>query len=207
MIKVHTLDGEVKDLEWARETYAIDIIDHPDALFRVVELWETEGLPTLSIQAFDEEGRPARGERAVLYWPDAPDLPDSGWENRGILSTPTGPLGACSHVYGPGATTEEGRPGPHAIWLKGEGRSQMITGLGMWRFIGYRHLDIVFQMQSEPVPPEPPEPPEPPVPPGPPPPPPPTPPPGPPDDWDEAVRTAIERLQGAIDALESLPSA
>jgi hypothetical protein len=70
----------------------------------------------------------------------------------------------------------------------------MITGLGMWRFVGYRHLDIVYQIRSEPLPPGPP-------------PPPPPPPPGPPDDWNEAVRTAIDRLQAAIEALEALLTA
>ena len=194
MVKVHTLDGEVKDLDWARETYAIDVVDHPDAVYHVVELWETEGLVTLSIQVWAENGGAARGERAVLSWPDAPELPDSGWENRGILSTPTNAMGVCEHIYGPGATTEEGRPGPHSIWLRGKGRSQMIAGLGMWRFVGYRHLDIVYQMRSEPLPPGPP-------------PPPPPPPPGPPDDWNEAVRTAIDRLQAAIEALEALLAA
>ena len=162
-VKVHSLDGAIHDYAWAQEVWGVEIVERLDGEFRAVEFYEVESLPLVEITIRDKAG-PVRGERAVLSWPDAPPAPGAGWEEKGLLSNPSNANGVCSHVYGSGADCSHGVAGPHSLWLFGPDKSDYIEGLGMWRHMGYRHLDIVFERREEepPGPPEPPEPPEPP---------------------------------------------
>jgi hypothetical protein len=113
-----------------------------------------EASASLAVTVRDADNRPAAGVDVVFYWPDAPKRDDVGWLGRGVIGT-TDHRGVTSFAMGPGAYYDPDKTaGPHAVWIKGEGISDLVTGLGMILGTNHTHLDVAYLPAAAPAPPD-----------------------------------------------------
>jgi hypothetical protein len=99
----------------------------------------------IGAQVLDSDGKPVAGISVVLWWPDAPPLPGSGYHNAGVIGR-TDARGLTSFPVGKGAYYNPAKvKGPHSLWLHDSGTSPRVSGLGMIAGTNHRHLDVTFQ--------------------------------------------------------------
>lgn len=158
------LAGKEREYAYAQAKYNCDLQVTPNAQFAVEKLRENEGNTAVVVTVLDKHGTPMANIPVVWYWPDAPVCGDCGHFGRGQIGY-TNIMGVVGFGMGGGAYYEPQKgPGPHAVWIKGRGISDLMNGLGMLWMTNHIHLDVTFMELDgeEPPEPEPPEP-EPPV--------------------------------------------
>jgi hypothetical protein len=144
--KIIDRNGKPRGRQWLYDHFGFVYVHPPTgkpangARYALVELRETKGNALrVTVQAGD---KPLAAAKVMLYWPDAPDHPAAGWLQQGVAST-TDKDGIALHVLGEGAHYKPPHIGPHALWIKGQNVSPMITGLGIVN--GY-HLTPTFRI-------------------------------------------------------------
>jgi len=182
-ITVYDKYGTIQPWTWLEANFGnvLEVIE-PNAMpdFWCDSLWEIDDLPqhaanwskvrmehhrtsegkplapaTLIVTVLGEDGAPLNGIQVVFYWPDAPPLPGGGHHEKGVVGT-TNADGKVGFGMGPGAYYDPAKEqGPHQVWLYGPGMSTRIEGLGMIAGTNHRHLDVYFQLSTEPPPPPP----------------------------------------------------
>jgi hypothetical protein len=112
----------------------------------------------------DEDGDPIQNVGVVLYYSTAPIQENVGWYYRGDIGF-TNEAGYVGFPMGGGAYyfPQHGERGPHAVWLVGDGMSEMVDGLGMLGQSHYQHVDVVYQRWPSGAPPGPDPDPDPPI--------------------------------------------
>jgi hypothetical protein len=110
---------------------------------------------SIAVTVRDADAKPAPNVEVVFYWPDAPKRDDVGWLDRGVIGV-TDQRGLTSFAMGGGAYYDPNKgAGPHAVWIKGDGVSDLVTGLGMILGTNHTHLDVEFIAAAAPAPPAP----------------------------------------------------
>ncbi len=173
MLTVYDKFGHEQTLAWLYEQFGNVEIEAPpnpaEPFYEIVELRENDdvGPGDASVTApaciitrlLDQNGAPLPGVTCVFWWPDAPPLPGSGWHNQGVPGT-TGTAGTVDFAMGSGAYYDPRHAqGPHHLWVRGEGSSEIIRGLGMIAGTNHRHLDVTWKRTAADPDPEPIEPP------------------------------------------------
>jgi hypothetical protein len=176
MLTIYDKYGRTRSLAWLRNEFGrveIESPDRPEApYYEIVELRESDDLPagapddastravearaSILVTVLDGAGRPVPGIPVAWWWPDAPEAREIGWGDHGVTGA-TGEEGTVGHPMGGGAYYDPRvAQGPHCVWIAGEGRSQMIAGLGMIAGTNHRHLDVTFRETTpQPQPPGP----------------------------------------------------
>ena len=130
-----------------------------DALARPTKA-HVEAAATIIVTVLAADGQPIDQLPVCWSWPDAPQLPDSGWLPRGVVGH-TNSNGHVGFPMGGGAYYTPPSRGPHQVWILGHNQSVLVDGLGMIAGTNHRHLDLTFkQAYTEPITPPPIEPPE-----------------------------------------------
>lgn len=153
--KVYDRTGQLRTRQWVYDHYGF-LHAHPPAgkppsgaRYALAELRETQG-NVLTITVLAAGDKPVANVRIMLYWPDAPKLPASGWLAQGAIAM-TNRHGQAIHVLGDGARYQPPTIGPHALWIHGPNASTMITGLGI---VHDHHLAPTFRMLGANDPPQ-----------------------------------------------------
>jgi hypothetical protein len=211
VVKIFDSGGEEQTWDWLAAEYGSVNVRQagPGHGYRVLELREQVGQPSLDALVLDGNGRPQPGILVARRWPyrqenaELPALPQAAatWYERGV-SGRTSNQGTVGFATGGGDFYDPSQQsGASTLWV--EGNSDAVEGLGVLRKAGYPHLRVVFKWTSDGPPPEPPPVPPPPEPP--PEPPPPEPPPGPAPEVIAQVKSLIYQAQALLNqALELL---
>lgn len=174
-IEVIDLNGIKRDINWAKAKYGVEIVPAEEfasiaegrPVYRVVKLWEQEGINALITKVLDENGLPQSGVGVALYWPDAPDGGDPPTTllahdcKTKFIHGPTNMSGDVGPGMGRGAFHGYGEGGPHAVWVRDPNvPSDLADKWGMLAGTHYLHLQIVYQkvVGSAPPTPQPPTP-------------------------------------------------
>lgn len=174
MLTIYDKYGRTRSLAWLRNEFGrveIESPDRPEApYYEIVELRENDDAPagapgdasaraveapaSIIVTVLDDAGRPVPGIPVAWWWPDAPEAREIGWGDYGVTGA-TGEEGRVGHPMGDDAYYDPCvAQGPHCVWIAGEGRSQMIAGLGMIAGTNHRHIDVTFR-EAAPRPPGP----------------------------------------------------
>ena len=133
MVRIYDENGSERDNDWLLQTFGPVTIHTPDDAihaYEIVELNARKGSSAVIATVQDADGTPLPDIPTVWHWPDAPHLPGAGWLGRGVVGI-TNQEGLIGHAMGAGADYAPPTKGPHALWIQGTDRSQMIDGLGM----------------------------------------------------------------------------
>lgn len=96
------------------------------------------------VHVLDEAGRPMAGVEVVFFWPDAPIDSSLGWYGRGVVGV-TNHEGVIGFGMGEGAWYFPPRIGPHSVWIKGQGKSQLVDGIGMVGGSNHKHVNVWYR--------------------------------------------------------------
>ena len=145
-VRVFDAEGKEKDWAWLVENYGPMTIQSPGDFpcYRVVELREKFDDSAFVAQVRAENGVPMQGVDVVFYWDTADPLPDCGWLKQGVKG-PTNENGDVGFGMGPGAYYTPPKQGPHKAWICGEGKSEMLEGIGMIAGTNHNHIDAAWQ--------------------------------------------------------------
>lgn len=149
-IKYYDFAGYETTEEWFREKFGdFQIIVDPNAVYHVAEMHAATGYATFRCRVLDENGNPATWEAGVYSWPDAPPLPGSGWDEKGVVSEVEAD-GWFNHAMGTGEYYFPPERGPAQCWVYGPGASDYVDGIGMLGGTNHDHFDVVMRAGEPP---------------------------------------------------------
>lgn len=149
--KVYDFNGYESTYDWLRGYFGDVVVeDFAGKNYAVSELRARDGDAAVVVKVEDAAGNPVQGARIAWYWPDAPADPDSGWYRRCVFGN-TNAEGCIGFGMGEGAYYQPPGRGPHAVWVYGEGQSQLVDGLGMVWATNHEHINVTFEEYVEPV--------------------------------------------------------
>ena len=158
-MKVYDFDGVTeKSFAWLQDYFGdirVNGTDNED--YRVSTLTARSGDSALVVKVLDKNGSPVSGIDVAFYWPDAPEDPNAGWYGRCVVGK-TDASGCVGFGMGGGAYywVDLGQRGPHAVWIYGDSRSEMVDGLGMLAGTNHEHVNVEYTYGEGEEPPEPP---------------------------------------------------
>ena len=133
-----------RNMAWLEQAYwPIEVLEPPDedkarygGWFRLESITVTAGDATLTVEVFDENGKPMPGMWVANFWPDAPDpIPEglaSRWKEVADLKR-TDERGQHGYGLGPGSYVRDVNVGgPHWVWVVSPFKPSTCAGrLGM----------------------------------------------------------------------------
>lgn len=144
-------DDVKQDMDWLHQNYGPMEFGQSsgDGTYMARQLLEDKSYSNaLVVRVLDENWEPVEGERVAFYWPDAPVDEDSGWYGQCVVCT-TNSEGNCGFGMGGGAYYKPNETrGPHAAWIYGDGKSDMVDGLGMIYGTNHEHMNVVFVLRA-----------------------------------------------------------
>ena len=144
---VYDAHGNKMDWQWLVDTFGAITIESPSGpceyvLDSIIE--DDTGDLAVNVVVVDKDGHPIVNQQVVWWYSTAPALPGAGWLEQGeVFPTQTG--GAINFTMGPLAAYFPPAGGPHAIWLYGPGKSQIVKGIGWVGLTNHHHVHLVFR--------------------------------------------------------------